>query len=275
MARREEIGNTERCPSLRTSIDSDSPKTTPSSTNQTSLIGEEVEIEEIEEEESTLVRENWENGKMDSLDNEDEPETLKTSTPVPGCGSVADKCGASALALQIEKREYQDRTDSVAETPQSVALSQLPRLSPRLEMRLALNHDIMNDEDLMNYDPGPDLTSILGRDLSSYHRMTGKDIIMNRIMNRRDIINNYSSNNNRTSNSTKNDPMNSFCQQNNSKMDTPILNRKSSQRTWNSSGSARKGMFELRGLHFKIMIIFESCIKCQNFKKSTDVSNLL
>ena len=35
-------------------------------------------------------------------------------------------------------------------------------LSPRLEMRLALNHDIMGDEDLISYDPGPDLTTILG-----------------------------------------------------------------------------------------------------------------
>lgn len=35
-------------------------------------------------------------------------------------------------------------------------------LSPRLEMRLALNHDILGDEDLICYDPGPDLTRILG-----------------------------------------------------------------------------------------------------------------
>lgn len=35
-------------------------------------------------------------------------------------------------------------------------------LSPRLEMRLALNHDILGDEDLISYDPGPDLTTILG-----------------------------------------------------------------------------------------------------------------
>ena len=56
-------------------------------------------------------------------------------------------------------------------------------------MRLALNHDIMGDEDLISYE-GPSLTSILGRDLSSYHRITGKDIIMNRIMNRKDVINN-------------------------------------------------------------------------------------
>lgn len=35
-------------------------------------------------------------------------------------------------------------------------------LSPRLEMRLALNHDILGDEDLICYEPGPDLTTILG-----------------------------------------------------------------------------------------------------------------
>lgn len=36
------------------------------------------------------------------------------------------------------------------------------RLSPRLEMRLALNHNIMGDEDLISYEPGPNLTTILG-----------------------------------------------------------------------------------------------------------------
>lgn len=41
-------------------------------------------------------------------------------------------------------------------------------LSPRLEMRLALNHDILGDEDLICYDPGPDLTRILGYIEDSY-----------------------------------------------------------------------------------------------------------
>lgn len=105
-------------------------------------------------------------------------------------------------------------------------------------MRLAMNNDILGDEDLMNYDPGPNLTSILGRDLSTYHRVNGRDIIMNRIMNRKDSPSRFSN-----QNGNKNDPLNSYCQQNNSKMDTPILNRKLtlSQRTWSNSGFVRKG----------------------------------
>lgn len=220
---------------MRTSIDSDSPKTTPSSTNR-SLNGDD----EMDDEEATLVRQE---------ENEEE-ETPRITTPVGDCGSVADKCGASAQISSIERNGSPSLTDSAGETHQNAAQLHQPRLSPRLEMRLALNHDILGDEDLMTYSPGPNLTSILGRDLSSYHRMTGKDIIMNRIMNRRDIINNYSSSSSTNHNSTsmniknlKNDPMNSFCQQNNSKMDTPILNRKSNQHTWNNSGYARRGKY--------------------------------
>lgn len=99
-----------------------------------------------------------------------------------------------------------------------------------------MNNDILGDEDLMTYAPGPDLTSILGRDLSTYHRMSGHDIIMNQVIQRKDVSpsSRYSSQgDNRT------DPLNSSCQ-NNSKMDTPILNRKL-HRTWSSSGFARKG----------------------------------
>lgn len=45
----------------------------------------------------------------------------------------------------------------------------------------------------------------------------------------------------------KSDPPSSYLQQKNSKMDTPILNRKTSQkqRIWSSSGSAQKGELDL------------------------------
>jgi hypothetical protein len=121
---------------------------------------------------------------------------------------------------------------------QTAAPSPTTIRTPRsLEMRLAMNNDILGDEDLMSYAPGPDLTSILGRDLSSYHRVSGRDIIMNQIMNRMD----GSSQPSRSSNpSDKSDQPNSSCQQNNSKMDTPILNRRL-PRTWSSSGFVRKG----------------------------------
>ncbi|XP_036228438.2 serine-rich adhesin for platelets isoform X3 [Bactrocera oleae] len=83
-------------------------------------------------------------------------------------------------------------------------------LSPRLEMRLALNHDILGDEDLICYDPGPDLTRILGHDLSTFQRRTGRDLLSrsatNRVQPKEAVI--------------------SFSQQRNSKMDTPTVNRR-------------------------------------------------
>ncbi|KAH8362106.1 hypothetical protein KR084_000651 [Drosophila pseudotakahashii] len=83
-------------------------------------------------------------------------------------------------------------------------------LSPRLEMRLALNHDILGDEDLICYEPGPDLTTILGHDLSTFHRLTGRDLLSrsatNRVQPKEAVI--------------------SYSQQRNSKMDTPTVNRR-------------------------------------------------
>nr|XP_044252095.1 uncharacterized protein LOC108056469 [Drosophila takahashii] len=85
-------------------------------------------------------------------------------------------------------------------------------LSPRLEMRLALNHDILGDEDLICYEPGPDLTTILGHDLSTFHRLTGRDLLSrsatNRVQPKEAVI--------------------SYSQQRNSKMDTPTVNRRPS-----------------------------------------------
>lgn len=109
-----------------------------------------------------------------------------------------------------------------------------------LEMKLAMNNDVMS------YSPGPDLTSILGHDLSTYHRMNGRDVIMNQIMTRNDSMSSISSSsspckfNNQNGSNSRPDRPNSFCGQSNSKMDTPILNRKI-HRTWSSSGFVRKG----------------------------------
>lgn len=148
--------------------------------------------------------------------------------------------GASAQTTRTVKSESPSPIDLSVDQPDAAQLHQL-RLSPRLEMRLALNHDIMGDEDLINYE-GPSLTSILGRDLSSYHRITGKDIIMNRIMNRKDVINNtHCSNKHLEEQEGNKSDLKFSSQQNNSKMDTPILNRKANQLTWNNSGFARKG----------------------------------
>jgi hypothetical protein len=153
--------------------------------------------------------------------------------------------GASALLSLIEKSESQNHIDNAAAatTNQTAAQSPIPitRTPRSLEMRLAMNNNILGDEDLMSYAPGSDLTSILGRDLSTYHRVSGRDIIMNQIINRKDTnSSSYPESKFSSLNGSRSDPTSSFCQQNNSKMDTPILNRKL-QRTWSSSGFARKG----------------------------------
>lgn len=151
--------------------------------------------------------------------------------------------GASVLHSLIERNASQSHIEhaGATQTKPTAAQPLTPTLrTPRsLEMRLAMNNDILGDEDLMNYAPGPDLTSILGRDLSTYHRVSGRDIIMNQVMNRKD--NSCPSSRFNSQSDNRNDPLSSFCQQNNSKMDTPILNRKL-QRTWSSSGFARKGL---------------------------------
>lgn len=137
------------------------------------------------------------------------------------CGNNADICSTPALPGEVKKSA--ENIDPVAE--RSNVMPAIAGLSPRLEMRLALNNDIMGDEDLICYDPGPDLATILGRDLSTYHRFTGRDLISrsaSRIVPKEARI--------------------SFCQQKNSKMDTPTPNRKkSNQNTWNSSAFVGPG----------------------------------
>lgn len=111
-----------------------------------------------------------------------------------GCGKNAD-IGFSASptktrdAIKEKQIKFADDTEIVAEsfnasvnkitgietTVSTMVYRSATRLSPRLEMRLALNHDILGDEDLISFDPGPpNLEAILGRDLSSYHRFTGR-----------------------------------------------------------------------------------------------------
>lgn len=105
------------------------------------------------------------------------------------------------------------------------------RLSPRLEMRLALNHDILGDEDLISFEPGPaNLEQILGRDLSSYHRCTGKELTNYRTPNHHRIA--------------PKEANISFSTQKNSKMDTPTPNRrKTNPNTWNNSACAAAGEY--------------------------------
>uniref|UniRef100_A0A182QV88 Uncharacterized protein n=1 Tax=Anopheles farauti TaxID=69004 RepID=A0A182QV88_9DIPT len=175
-------------------------------------------------------------------------ETIKTTTPDESYGSVADRCYASVqlpttgMHCASDTAHFADRANAPI------------GLSPRLEMRLALNHDILGDEDLLTYSPGPDLTAILGRDLSKYHRMSGKDIIMNRIVTRVSSymnIQTVATLTTTSATSTAESPgpsssqamrngTSSSYQQNNSKMDTPILHRRktTAPATWSSSGSA-------------------------------------
>ncbi|XP_053676262.1 uncharacterized protein LOC128726473 [Anopheles nili] len=173
-------------------------------------------------------------------------ETIKTTTPDENYGSVADRCYAS---VQLPSTEMLYASD----TARSADKGNVPiGLSPRLEMRLALNHDILGDEDLLTYSPGPDLTAILGRDLSKYHRMSGKDIIMNRIVTRvSSYVNIQTVATNATastieeserpsSSQAMRNGMSSSYQQNNSKMDTPIPHRRKviAPATWSNFGSA-------------------------------------
>lgn len=205
--------------------------------------------------------------------------------------------GASVLHSLIERNASQSHIEhaGATQTKPTAAQPLTPTLrTPRsLEMRLAMNNDILGDEDLMNYAPGPDLTSILGRDLSTYHRVSGRDIIMNQVMNRKD--NSCPSSRFNSQSDNRNDPLSSFCQQNNSKMDTPILNRKL-QRTWSSSGFARKGLKALErrdGFSWFIELFFLSfadekalsdlerlarrekiyCMKLQNQNSDSDSSS--
>ncbi|XP_059619688.1 uncharacterized protein LOC132263760 isoform X3 [Phlebotomus argentipes] len=136
------------------------------------------------------------------------------------CGSVADTC-SSPSQIPKDASVYAASTDHVEKFSNAAAHV---GLSPRLEMRLALNQDIMGDEDLISYDPGPDLSTILGHDLSTYQRLTGRDLLTRSANPRVAIVKEAGSN--------------SYYQQKNSKMDTPTPNRKKpNPNTWNSSAS--------------------------------------
>lgn len=139
--------------------------------------------------------------------------------------------------------QQQESVPSQPPTPLPPAAPPIRGLSPRLEMRLAMNQDILYDEDLMNYAPGPDLTSILGHDLSSYRRMTGKDIIMNRIVSsssRTCSPRHQNGGMHQAVTSAENNIQANF--NNNSKMDIPTPNRKKLRLpTWNTFGSADRG----------------------------------
>lgn len=140
---------------------------------------------------------------------------------VPGTSAAAPTNPTPVLEVPAGTVTLAPAMTPVSPPPPSVVVG----MSPRLEMRLALNNDIMGDEDLICYDPGPDLASILGHDLSTFHRFTGRDLISrtaSRVQPKEACI--------------------SFSQQRNSKMDTPTPSRrKPSPSTWNSSASADPG----------------------------------
>lgn len=151
------------------------------------------------------------------------------STAAVTFGHVAD-IGCTPAPQREPTPSNENEANTVGNTVGAGEASNVPvaRLSPRLEMRLALNHDILGDEDLIGFDPGPkNLAAILGRDLSSFHRFTGRDLISrsaSRVVPKEAII--------------------SYSQQKNSKMDTPIPNRKKpSQNTWNNSVSVDRSKY--------------------------------
>lgn len=175
------------------------------------------------------------------------------ATPDKSYGNAADTC-CTPVPIPGEAKKSVENIDPVAE-PSTVPVAEVVTpplavpperspvvvgLSPRLEMRLALNNDIMGDEDLICYAPGPDLATILGHDLSTFHRFTGRDLISrsaSRVQPKEAYI--------------------SFSQQKNSKMDTPTPNRKKpSPNTWSNSASVVPGERTILCL-FKISLFNE------------------
>lgn len=145
---------------------------------------------------------------------------------------VVESCNAppspASKSIGAETTINGNSGTATASTTTTTVYQTAIRLSPRLEMRLALNHDILGDEDLISFEPGPaNLEAILGRDLSSYHRFTGRDLIS------------LTSNHHRIAPKEANI---SFSTQKNSKMDTPTPNRrKTNPNTWNNSACAVAG----------------------------------
>ncbi|KAH8418947.1 hypothetical protein KR222_009046 [Zaprionus bogoriensis] len=135
-----------------------------------------------------------------------------SSSPSSSLAAVAQPAGVAAAPPPQPQPPAPAQPDAVG--PRSAVAAPTPHagcgLSPRLEMRLALNHDILGDEDLICYEPGPDLTTILGHDLSTFHRLTGRDLLSrsatNRVQPKEAVI--------------------SYSQHRNSKMDTPTVNRR-------------------------------------------------
>lgn len=144
-----------------------------------------------------------------------------TGTVVNAIKAIQSATATTTSNHYHHHQQYQQENSSVAF---------VAGLSPRLEMRLALNRDIMGDEDLINYDPGPDLTTLLGGDLSTYHRLTGKDLLNRSVVAATSKV------------ILSRQVQTMSLQQKNSKMDTPTLNRKkSSLSTWSSSASVDQG----------------------------------
>lgn len=150
------------------------------------------------------------------------------SVKVVNYGSDAD-AGCSPVPVSGKRETCVDDIDRVDVVESATTIisssSSTTIITPRLEMRLALNHEIMGDEDLIGFEPRleANLAAILNRDLSSYHRFTGRDLI-SRSASRV---------------GPKETAHISFSQQKNSKMDTPTPNRKKpNQNIWNNSASA-------------------------------------
>lgn len=168
---------------------------------------------------------------------------VEVRDPDVDCGRVADNGGTGCLATAsgTQRQGAHPRPDSSKSRSEecvaggdagyAVGGGFLVGMSPRLEMRLALNQDIMNDEDLINYGNGLDLAAILGHDLSSYQRRSGREMLSRSPQQRSTVPIRTTVPAGGTANSCTSPQQ----QQNNSKMDTPTLSRRrASPSTWNS-----------------------------------------
>lgn len=170
---------------------------------------------------------------------------VEVRDPDADCGRAADNGGTGCLAtasgtLRQGAHPRPDSSKSKGDGDECVAGGDagyavggglLVGMSPRLEMRLALNQDIMNDEDLINYGNGLDLAAILGHDLSSFQRRTGREMLSRSPQQRSTVPIRTTAPVGGTVNSCTSPQQ----QQNHSKMDTPTLSRRrASPSTWNS-----------------------------------------
>lgn len=170
---------------------------------------------------------------------------VASQPPAPSAATIAPAVASSGA---VETMIDGPASPSAGPAPSPTIHQTAIRLSPRLEMRLALNHDILGEEDLISCEHGTiNLESILGRDLSSYQRCTGRELMQPPQQppppaHRPVHTNRIAPSDAPSSLASRRTVVGFGAGQKNSKMDTPTPNRrKQSPSTWSSSACAAAG----------------------------------